>query len=166
MYNLPSPCVPLYLTSRDSTIVVGGILAPQCEHTAELSTSSLSSPRKGGGTGAKSCNLNLILLTDYRTGNVGLHLSGISTSVPHRLSKDTSRAGWFRPWVWDTDERWYKPWTPTAQVPRKKYNKKNENEMHVSCKPLAHLLNNYLPLHPQLLYVLVSFRTQAEEKGL
>ena len=35
MYNLTSSYIPLYLSSDDGTIVVGEILAPECEHFNE-----------------------------------------------------------------------------------------------------------------------------------
>lgn len=53
MYNLLSPCVFLYLTSGNITIVVDGIVEPQCKHSAELSTSSLCNPHKRGSTAVK-----------------------------------------------------------------------------------------------------------------
>ena len=72
--------VPLYLTSRDSTIVVGGILAPQCEHTAETQHEQPEQPARRGGWHQNQANkrglsshcsakkLSPVLATETRSG--------------------------------------------------------------------------------------------------
>ena len=46
MYNLSASYIPLYLSIHDSTIVIDGILAPQCKHLDELNMSISSNLRK------------------------------------------------------------------------------------------------------------------------
>lgn len=62
VYHYSFLCVPLYLTSRDSTIVVGGIIASQCQYSAKLSTSyssNLSKMKKQESIKQAGLNLRL-----------------------------------------------------------------------------------------------------------